>query len=79
MKSNGMKPPSDIADMIENQICERQPSDRCWIGAGDHVANVIHGAARIVDKVLKTNLESRAKGCSSCRQRREALNNMFNK
>lgn len=79
MKSNGMEIPTDLADMVEIQICERQPSGRCWLGAGDHVAFAIHGAARVVDKVFKTNLENRAKGCSSCRQRRQALNQMFNK
>jgi hypothetical protein len=79
MRSNGVEVPADLAQDVENQICDRQPADRCWAGAGDHVANVIHTAARAVDKVFKTNLESRAKGCSSCRQRRQALNNLFNK
>ena len=79
MRSNGVTPPADIADAIEIQICERQPADRCWVGAGDRVAQAIHGAARIVDKIAGTRLEQRAKGCSSCRQRRQALNRMFNK
>ena len=79
MRSNGVDVPADLAQMVEDQICERQPADRCWSGAGDHVAIAIHTAARAVDKVFKTNLESRAKGCSSCRQRRQALNNLFNK
>jgi hypothetical protein len=79
MKSNGVGVPPDLAQDIENQICERQPSDRCWAGAGDHVAVAIHTAARVVDKVFKTNLERKAKGCLSCRQRRQALNQLFNK
>ena len=79
MKSNGVEAPSDLDQIIENQICERQPAGRCWVGVGDHVAIAIHTTARAVDKVFKTNLESRAKGCSSCRQRRQALNNLFNK
>jgi hypothetical protein len=79
MRSNGVDVPVDLAQIVEDQICERQPADRCWSGAGDHVAIAIHTAARAVDKVFKTNLESRAKGCSSCRQRRQALNNLFNK
>lgn len=79
MRSNGVEVPPDLAQDVENQICERQPADRCWAGAGDHVAIAIHTAARAVDKVFKTNLESRAKGCSSCRQRRQALNNLFTK
>lgn len=79
MRSNGVNAPADLADIIETQICERQPEDRCWIGAGDRVAQAIHGVARVVDKIAGTRLEQRAKGCSSCRQRRQALNNMFNK
>jgi hypothetical protein len=79
MRSNGVTAPADIAEAIEIQICERQPPDRCWIGAGDRVAQAIHGAARIVDKIAGTRLEQKAKGCSSCRQRRQALNQMFNK
>jgi hypothetical protein len=79
MRSNGVDVPADLAQIVETQICDRQPADRCWSGAGDHVAIAIHTAARAVDKVFKTNLESRAKGCSSCRQRRQALNNLFNK
>jgi len=79
MRSNGVTPPSDIAEAIEIQICERQPADRCWIGAGDRVAQAIHGVARVVDKIAGTTLEKKAKGCSSCRQRRQALNNLFNK
>ena len=79
MRSNGVNAPADLADIIETQICERQPEDRCWIGAGDRVAQAIHGVARVVDKIAGTRLEQKAKGCSSCRQRRQALNNMFNK
>lgn len=79
MRSNGVTAPADIAEAIEIQICERQPADRCWKGAGDHVAQAIHGVARVVDRIAGTKLEQKAKGCSSCRQRRQALNQMFNK
>ena len=79
MRSNGVTAPNDLADIIETQICERQPADRCWVGAGDRVAQAIHGVARVVDRIAGTRLEQRAKGCSSCRRRRQALNNMFNK
>ena len=79
MRSNGVTAPADIAEAIEIQICERQPADRCWKGAGDHVAQAIHGVARVVDRIAGTKLEQKAKGCSSCRQRRQALNRMFNK
>jgi len=79
MRSNGVTAPNDLADIIESQICERQPADRCWVGAGDRVAQAIHGVARVVDRIAGTRLEQKAKGCSSCRQRRQALNNLFNK
>jgi hypothetical protein len=79
MRSNGVTPQSNLAEIIETQICERQPSDRCWIGAGDRVAQAIHGVARVVDKIAGTRLEQKAKGCSSCSQRRQALNKIFTK
>jgi len=77
MKSNGMEVPSDLAYRVELQICERQPPDRCWIGAGDRLAFAIHGAARLIDNIAGTKLESRAKGCSSCLKRRQKLNAFF--
>ena len=79
MRSNGVTAPVDLADIIETQICERQPADRCWMGAGDHVAQAIHGVARVVDRIAGTKLEQRAKGCSSCQKRRQALNSFFKK
>ena len=79
MRSNGVTAPTDLADIVETQICDRQPPDRCWMGAGDHVAHAIHGAARIVDRITGTKLEQRAKGCSSCQKRRQALNSFFKK
>lgn len=77
MKSNGMEVPADLADIVETQICDRQPADRCWKGAGDHVAHAIHGVARLIDNIAGTKLESRAKGCSSCLKRRQKLNAFF--
>lgn len=79
MRSNGVTAPVDLADIVETQICDRQPPERCWMGAGDRVAQAIHGVARVVDRIAGTGLEKRAKGCSSCMKRRQALNNMFNK
>jgi hypothetical protein len=58
---------------------ERQPAERCWMGAGDHVAQAIHGVARVVDKIAGTRLEQKAKGCSSCQRRRQTLNSFFKK
>lgn len=79
MKSNGVTEPNDLAEVIETQICDRQPSERCWIGAGDRVAQAIHGVARVVDQIAGTRLEQKAKGCSSCGRRRQTLNKIFNK
>jgi len=79
MRSNGVTAPVDLADVIETQICERQPAERCWMGAGDHVAQAIHGVARVVDRIAGTRLEQRAKGCSSCQKRRQTLNSFFKK
>ncbi len=78
MQVNGQEVPQNLEQIIEDQICERQPADRCWTGAGDYVATAIHSAAKVVDRVFKTNLEQKAKGCLSCRKRRQALNKLFN-
>lgn len=76
--SNGMQVPSNIDEMVEDQICQRQPSDRCWYsdGIGDSIAKAIHSVASVTDKVLGTKLESKARGCSSCNRRRNALNSL---
>ena len=77
MKSNGQAIPADLEYQVEQQICARQPADRCWPQSGDVVANVIHGAARVIDKLTGTKLEKKAKGCLSCGKRREKLNKIL--
>ena len=70
--------PNNIEQMVEDQICQRQPSDRCWYsdGLGDKIAQAIHTVAAATDRVLGTKLEHKARGCSSCNKRRNALNSL---
>jgi len=76
--SNGGAAPSNIEEIVEDQICQRQPSDRCWYndGIGDRIAQAIHTVAATADKVLGTKLEHKARGCSSCNKRRNILNSL---
>ncbi|MCJ7768640.1 hypothetical protein MUP79_09660, partial [Candidatus Bathyarchaeota archaeon] len=77
-RSNGVEVPENIEQLVEDQICERQPSDRCWYadGLGDRIAQAIHTVAAVTDRVLGTKLEKTARGCSSCNRRRNALNSL---
>jgi hypothetical protein len=77
-RSNNIELPANIEEMVEDQICQRQPSDRCWYvdGLGDKIAKAIHTVAAVTDKVLKTKLEQKAKICPSCNKRRVALNKL---
>ena len=77
-RSNGVELPSNIEQMVEDQTCQRQPSDRCWYsdGIGDKIAQAIHTVAAVTDKVLGTQLENKARGCFSCNKRRNILNKL---
>jgi len=77
MEINGNNIPADLPYQIEQQICQRQPEGRCWVQAGDAVANVIHSFARVIDNVTGSTLERKAKGCKACGKRRQKLNTMF--
>jgi L-lactate utilization protein LutC len=77
MRSNAHPIPADLEYEVEQQICERQPADRCWMQSGDVTANIIHSAARMIDKVAGTSLEKKAKGCKVCGKRRERMNKML--
>lgn len=61
---------------VEDQICSRIPGKYCRYtkGLGDKISKVIHKAARVVDKVLGTELEKKARGCGGCGRRRQRLN-----
>jgi len=79
MKNNNVAVPENLDYLIEQQICGRIPGQYCWQEAGDKVANVIHKFANLGDRVASSlgvyaNLEQRAKGCTACKKRREALN-----
>jgi len=45
--------------------------------SGDVTANIIHSAARMIDKVAGTSLEKKAKGCKVCGKRKERMNKML--
>ena len=77
MDANKHPIPADLEYQVEHQICLRQPEDRCWHQSGDVVANVIHGVARVIDKVTGTKLEKKAKGCATCGKRRDKLNKIL--
>lgn len=72
--ANGIPVPEDIGQIIEDQICERLPSQYCWKGFGDFVSTAIQAGAGAIDKVLGTELQKTAKHCSSCANRRRKLN-----
>lgn len=75
-RSNSIEIPPNLPAIIEDQICMRQPPGRCWYEkkTGDQISRVIHSAASIVDKVFKTKIEPRVRGCRGCGQRRMKLN-----
>lgn len=81
MARNGVTIPSNLEDYIEDQICSRQPPDRCFYEkkAGDQISKGIHTFASGADKVaqvlgVKTQLEKKARGCIGCAKRRMAMN-----
>lgn len=75
-KANGKPIPNNLAALIEDQICMRQPPDRCYYtkGLGDQIAMGVHKAAAAVDSLLGTNLQKKARGCGGCAKRRMSLN-----
>lgn len=73
--SRGIQVPDKLAALIEDQICMRQPPDKCFYkGLGDRIAQTIHTAAAAVDKVAGTNLQTTARRCGKCSKRRVNLN-----
>lgn len=73
--ANGIKSPDVLVAMIENQICDRQPPDRCFNGGfGDLTAKIIHAGAKAIDKVAGTQLYKKARGCGGCSKRRAIMN-----
>jgi hypothetical protein len=84
--ANKQEVPDHIMEVVEDQICTRQPEGRCRYEkkAGDMLALGIHAAAGVLDKAakaigLKTNIKQKARGCGSCGQRRVTMNNAFSR
>lgn len=73
--ANGLKSPPELEAMIENQICDRQPKDRCYKrGLGDIVASTVQVGAKLIDAVAGTSLAKKAKRCGGCSKRRVMMN-----
>lgn len=78
LTANNVEIPDFLFEMIEDQICRRQPEGKCRYSkkAGDMLSAVIHGVAGAVDAMAGTNLKQRARSCSKCGKRRVTLNNL---
>lgn len=74
LSGNDLEIPPYLAQVIEDQICNRLPKNMCWQQSGDVMAGIIAKTASLVDSALGTNLEAAAKGCSGCARRRRAMN-----
>lgn len=74
--AQGIQSPPELEAMIENQICDRQPKDKCWKrGLGDLIAHTVDFVAGGIDKVAGTNLKEKTKRCrTGCSKRRVMLN-----
>lgn len=73
--AQGITSPKELEEMIENQICDRQPPNKCYKrGLGDIVATAVQVVAGAVDAVVGTNLKKKAKRCGGCSKRRVMLN-----
>lgn len=82
MKANNVEIPTNLWDYVEDQICSRQPSGKCYYEnkPGDQIAKAIHVFAGGIDKAasligVTSNLEKRARECTTCGRRRVRLNN----
>lgn len=75
MRANNIVVPDNLAVIIEDQICQRQPKGKCrGQGLGDALTTLISAGAGAIDAVAGTNLKQKAKTCYSCGKRRAALN-----
>lgn len=74
--ANMLASPDNLAALIEDQICTRQPANKCYYtsGLGDRISQGIHAVTQVIDSVAGTELTKKARGCSKCAQRRNALN-----
>jgi C1A family cysteine protease len=81
MENNNVVPPDNLDEWVEDFMCQRLPKSKCYYtkGIGDGISQVIHKFASIADKSakalgVKSSLEKKARGCSSCGSRRMKLN-----
>ena len=81
MKNNNVQIPSNLAALIEDQVCTRQPKGKCYYEkkAGDLLSAAIHTFARTADATasalgFNTQLEKKARGCGRCSYRRTKMN-----
>jgi hypothetical protein len=81
MAVNGVAIPEFLDELIEDQICTRQPAGACYYEnkPGDQLAKTIHVFARAIDRTasaigVHSNLENKARGCTKCGQRRVTMN-----
>lgn len=79
MTGLGIEVPRFLAELVEDQICLRQPEGRCRYSRklGDVISATISKVAGAIDAVAGTDLKPRARGCSKCGKRRVTLNNFM--
>lgn len=75
-KLKGVPEPDRLKELIEDQICTRQPPGKCYYtkGVGDQIAKAIHTVAAVIDSAAGTNLQTRARSCGKCSKRRVMIN-----
>lgn len=78
MNGNEITVPEFIHEMVEDQICMRQPEDKCRYSskAGDMLSAAISMGAGAIDGVFGTKLKSAARRCGTCGRRRVKLNQL---
>ena len=74
LQGHYMKFESYTQESMEKEV--REFFNQEYDGLGDKIAQAIHTFAGVADKVLGTKLEHKARGCSSCNRRRNALNSL---
>lgn len=76
LEANSLPVPDYLFELIEDQICQRQPEGKCRYtkNPGDVLSQAIDGVAGAIDSVLGTNLKQRARRCPGCGKRRVRLN-----
>lgn len=78
MEAAGLTEPEYLFELVEDQICTRQPEGKCRYTkkAGDMLSAAISMGAKAVDGVLGTTFHKKARTCGSCGRRRVRMNQM---